>query len=458
MSDAISREELYQQSVEEDVRTGTKTLALLAALLFPLFSFLDYFTQREHFVDLSIIRFSTTFFFLCVYLIFWRGLGLKNPIRTGTIITIIAGLSITLMCMVLDGAESPYYAGVNLVMLAGVLILPANAWQMARVVFFIVAIYILGVMWVEGFDLEEPGAFINNLFFLISTAVIGVVAAHLMYRRRREAFLQSLEVKRSVDLLKSDLKGHESDIEGLAKQMVERKCEAQKALEIRDGFMSMASHELKTPLTALKLQLDIALMKISQSTSDPEKLQNNIKTAHHQIDNITRLVDEMLDVSRIESGKFVIEKQAMELNELMMSVLDRYYAEAISTGKLTFCLSEDKLNGIWDAFKIEQVILNLVNNGFRYGGGSVVSIETKSSEGNALIIVQDKGPGITKEDQLKIFGKFEKGHSTGSQRGLGLGLFITKEIIDAHQGGITLESNPGEGALFTVSLPLSEPR
>jgi signal transduction histidine kinase len=270
---------------------------------------------------------------------------------------------------------------------------------------------------------------------------------------RRKAFYQNLEISRSIEVLKNDLESKNVDagIVGLAQEMVEKKGEVQNALMIRDGFISMASHELRTPLTSMKLQMDLVKMKLINSQYSQEEVLKHHTNAYRQINSIVHLVDEMLDVSRIQSGKFVIEKEYFDLNELVKEIIERNYSSHSSKIKLS--LENVPLKGNWDPFKIEQVIVNLINNAFRYGGEGMVSVATQKRGSMATLTVSDKGPGIPPGDLQKIFEKFERGKDTKSG-GLGLGLFISKEIAENHGGSLTVQSKEGEGASFTLQLPL----
>lgn len=448
-----SKEELYLQSVEDETRNGTRVLAALAAVLFPLFSILDYLSQRDHYGVLSLIRFSTTFFYIGAYFYFRSGRGLKRPIVSVNLILAIASLSITIMCMVLKGVSSRYYAGVNLVVLAGVLILPVSPKEMFKTVLMILGIYIVGVVSTEDQFQEEVGVFINNLFFLVATGVIGVVASYFKYGIRKESFFRSLEIQRSIEVLRKELHRPKEDIEGLAHQIVEKKEEVQSALEIRDRFISMASHELRTPLTSMKLQMDLAIMKIGQPAHTDEDVKKHIGNAYRQIVNIAHLVDEMLDVSRIQSGKFILNREAVELNDLAKNIVERNYADHLKNGKIEFHSTDFPLIGSWDPYKVEQVIVNLVNNAFRYGGDKPVKVFTGKEEQMAFVTIRDEGRGISEEDQAKIFQKFERGNNARTG-GLGLGLYISQEIAAQHNGSLSLVSMPGEGASFTLKLPL----
>ena len=410
----LSKEELYQLSIEEDARTGVKTFVLLAVSLFPIFGVLDYLTQREHLEGLTLIRFMTTFILLIIHLFFRQGKWLKKPFLIANIVVGLSALSITVMCMVLEGAESPYYGGVNLVVLAGVLVLPSNARSMIKTVSIIIGIYVVGVLSAEMNGFENVAMFINNMAFLLATGIIGVSAAHMKDKMRREKYFQ------------------------------------QNALEMRDSFISMASHELRTPITSMQLQMDLGLLKLGKSPE--EEVRKHIGIAYRHIQNMKRLIDEMLDVSRIQSGKFIIEKQEADLNQIVTGIYTRYFGVEVASGTLAVNISQEQIHGYWDEYKLEQVVLNLISNAMKYGGKKNISLETRSDEHSAMIIVSDSGPGIHPEDQSVVFEKFERAKSTHGG-GLGLGLYICKEIVEAHGGKIVLISESGMGATFQVILP-----
>lgn len=423
MSSELNKEELFAQAIEEEVRSSVKILVSLGTVLFPLFSVLDFLTHREHYEILSLNRFSTTFIFLGFYFFLRTGNGLRRPALTLNLILSIAALSITLMCVSLKGSASPYYAGVNLVVLAAVVLFPVRASQMARTVMLVIAIYFFGILFTENFRPDLP-SFINNLAFLLATGVIGVSAAHYTYKLKREAFFKTLEVRRSAQ-----------------------------ALNLRDGFISMASHELRTPLTSMKLQLDVAMLKMKDGETKRDEIQQSLIAAYRQIGNMSRLIDEMLDVSRIQSGKFIIDRIPCELNQIVLDTLARTYPRELGSSTILLRNHQGPLSGSWDPFKIEQVILNLVNNSLKYGEGSELLVETGRDDEFAFVRVSDHGPGILPEDQARIFERFERGSSVAG--GLGLGLFICKEIAESHGGRIILSSIPGETTSFTVYLPVT---
>jgi signal transduction histidine kinase len=226
-------------------------------------------------------------------------------------------------------------------------------------------------------------------------------------------------------------------------------------LDNRNEFLSIASHELKTPLTALKLQIEMAKKVIDREGAEslqPQKIKKIIERTHQDILRITRLVDDMLDVSRIENEKFNIHLEYFHLEEFIEAFLDR-----ISTLK-HFHLIEVNINAPvmvrWDRFRIEQVILNLITNAIRYGNSSPIKLTISSGGGFAYIEVKDEGRGISLDRQKKIFERFERGSEDKAVDGLGLGLYISREIMKHHHGEILLESALGKGSTFLLKLPV----
>lgn len=221
------------------------------------------------------------------------------------------------------------------------------------------------------------------------------------------------------------------------------------SLAQRNEFICTASHELKTPLAALMLQMEMA--KRAPSIT-PEKMSRIIDNTHKDVLRLKRLVDDMLDVSRIVSGKLSMEFETFQLDEFMQELIERLSPAFNQPGKIKLLLNAPvQVN--WDRFRIEQVVSNLLTNAFRYGEGGSVEIETKCDGENVTLVVRDFGIGIAQENLSKIFDLFERGPHPTETTGLGLGLFICQEIINLHQGKIKVQSSPGLGSTFTVDIP-----
>jgi signal transduction histidine kinase len=220
--------------------------------------------------------------------------------------------------------------------------------------------------------------------------------------------------------------------------------------------MSIASHELKTPLTSLKLQIQIRKRELKKGDFRrfaPELLPKLISEDDKQINRLVRLVDDMLDISRIETGKLSLFAEEFDLSEMVRDTLSRFSGQIEARGsQITYNPSTEVL-GRWDRFRMEQVFINLLTNALKYGEGKPIRIDVISKEGRAQISVSDQGIGIEKKDQDRIFGQFERAVSANSISGLGVGLYISKRIVEAHGGQIRVESELGKGSTFTADLP-----
>lgn len=233
--------------------------------------------------------------------------------------------------------------------------------------------------------------------------------------------------------------------------------EAKENIIARDEFISIASHELKTPLTPLKLQLQLVHKQIEKGNLDalnPEKIKKHIETADNQINRISKLIEDLLDVSKITLGKLILHTEQLKLNEVIQEVVASYgHQLKNSLEKVELSLAEDlEIKG--DKIRIEQVLINLLTNAVKYAPGKAVKVSTYKKGNVARIVVTDQGPGIAKENQVRIFNRFERIRDRDNVGGLGLGLYISAKIVEAHHGKIWVESDLGTGASFIIELPL----
>ncbi len=225
--------------------------------------------------------------------------------------------------------------------------------------------------------------------------------------------------------------------------------EAQEAVRIRDEFLAIASHELRTPLTPLKLQLG-RLLRQTTDASTHEKLV----LADGQVDRLTRLITQLLDVSRIASGRLVLDPEPVDLAEVVRREAEHASMEARKKGSELRIHANAPVVGVWDAARLEQVVANLLSNAIKYGDGKPVDVDVSTREGVAYLDVRDHGIGIPTEHQTRIFERYERAVSARHFGGFGLGLWIVRQIVEASSGSIRVESVDGEGSRFIVGLPL----
>lgn len=232
--------------------------------------------------------------------------------------------------------------------------------------------------------------------------------------------------------------------------------ELQKAVNIRDEFLSIASHELKTPLTSLKLQIQLRKRYIEKgelARFTPEKIQTMTDDDESQLNHLVRLVDDMLDISRLRTGKFNLQPEKFNLTLMLNEVLNRFTPQLHETGTEISLETPDSVVGNWDRFRLEQVVTNLLTNAMKYGNNKPILIKVIDEDQRVKLIVQDQGRGIAEADTERIFEQFERAIAYHEVSGLGLGLYITRQIVLAHKGSIHVKSEVGQGTSFTVTLP-----
>jgi len=267
-----------------------------------------------------------------------------------------------------------------------------------------------------------------------------------LYRQRKAMKLQveALEQsRREQELLLSKLQQTQNELEH--------------AVRMRDDFMSIVSHEVRTPLNGLILETQLRKLHLAKGNSaafSMDKMQAMVERDERQIQSLIRLIEDMLDVSRIRTGKLSIRTSAFDLAELVGNLLESFSAQIAAAESSVTYTAEEPVIGVWDEFRIEQVIANLLTNALRYGARKPIEVRVYAVAGQARVEVRDQGIGISPENQRRIFQQFERVAANHAIHGLGLGLFISEQIVAAHGGEIVVESEEGNGSMFKVCLPV----
>lgn len=238
--------------------------------------------------------------------------------------------------------------------------------------------------------------------------------------------------------------------------------EAREAVLAREEFLSIASHELKTPLTSLQLAIQ-SVERLLRPAVTAESVagadlfvRQAIETAGRQTRRLIQLVHALLDVSRIHTGQLVLSLEGMDLSALVREASDRLRAD-LESARCAIELDLEPAWGRWDRSRIDQVVTNLLSNAIKFGARKPISVTVRKLEGVVRLTVQDRGIGLAESERDRIFRRFERAVSQRHYGGLGLGLYIVHRIVKAHGGKVYVDSQPGQGAIFSVELPPAGP-
>lgn len=358
-------------------------------------------------------------------------------------------IAVVIPFLVLGILELPFFSfarsSMTLLFLAGVILSAANGGYRAGIITTFLASFFISFFFTFPYGV---GAFLSIpdaskfILFVIEGAFLSVV-------------IDIVGKSTEIGIYKTKLKEHRLKIEDLEKENTSLRDE----IRSRDEFLSIASHELKTPLTSMLLQTQHALHSIknvSMANFSIESLLKMLETVENQTKRLSRMINDLLNVSLITTGNLNLEREEVHLNTLVGDVIEEFADRIKRDNILVTFHEEDVIEGSWDKLRMEQAVTNLLSNAIRYGLGKPIEITIKKYYSNARIQVADEGIGISKSTQKKIFDLFERGVPQESFKGLGVGLFITKQIVDAHGGTLSVESKEGHGSTFTIDIPLED--
>jgi signal transduction histidine kinase/PAS domain-containing protein len=236
-----------------------------------------------------------------------------------------------------------------------------------------------------------------------------------------------------------------------------RSVELEKALRARDDLLSICSHELRTPVTSMRLQAQLAKRNVARGNLQalaPDRVMKMVDQSDRQLSRLMRLIEEMLDFSRLRSGHlFHLSRAVFDLKDLVFELQEQFKNELESAGCKLAVEVDAPVEGSWDRLRIEQVVVNLLTNAIKYGSSKPIVLSLSQSGEDAVIQVRDQGIGVAVEDMKRIFEPYERAVNYTSISGLGLGLYISRRIVEAHGGTLRVTSELGRGSVFTAVLP-----
>ena len=240
-------------------------------------------------------------------------------------------------------------------------------------------------------------------------------------------------------------------------RLKQTEAQLQEAVRLRDEFLTVASHELKTPLTPLQIKLQ-GLAREARGEAPGgrlrERVLSTVENASGQIRKLTVLINDLLDVTQLTGETLSLERDVVDLSAIIREVVEQFRTPCSHAGCDIIVNAPEPVVGWWDRHRLEQVARGLLSNAIKYGPGRPVVLQVERVGDRARFTIRDEGIGIAPENLSRIFEKFGRAVSTRNYGGLGLGLFISRRIVEAHQGTILAESHQGQGATFTVELPL----
>lgn len=421
----------YQSAMRDNQIRFAMVGGVLALVLLPAGVSLDYFIYPQHLRQFLFIRLACDGFIALACLFYYRPVG-RAYFRSLTFTWIFSiQVALCLMIYLTDGAASPYYAGLNLVILATGVVLPLSV---AEILGFSAATLLLYAVTcvVHGAMLANIAHFFNNIYFIVLTTIISATAGFFHERQRFSEFRFSYELGfRNKELAELD--------------------------RLKSQFFANISHELRTPLTLILAPLE-DLLSGSERLSD--RIAGALGIARNNALRLLKLVNDLLDVIRLEEGYSELAREPVNIISLLRGVVESmsHLAEARDVN-LSHRLPPDTYMVLGDETALEKIFFNLLSNAFKFTApkGRII-VSTGLADGEIVVRVADTGVGIQAKDLPFVFDRFRQADESSTRRraGTGLGLALVKEFTEAHGGHVEASSKVGSGTTISVYLPISD--
>lgn len=436
--------EAYRAYEERERISNTKVGCALVVSLMPAGSLLDFFVYRDELWPFFIIRLLCSACAGLIWFFLFTDLARKSGKWLGIVVPLLPVVFIAGMIAYKEGFGSPYYAGLNLVLLAIGAVLHWTLLESIVSVFAVLLIYIIAgwanVAYFHG-SYPPPGTLVNNFYFISLMDIIVVVGTYFQNRLRFREFALRFELdKNQKALAESNQKLLELD-------------------QIKGRFFANISHELRTPLTLLLSPLETMIHgRDRQIDADSRNL---MAIMHGNGMRLLKLINDLLDLVRLESGRMEVRREALEMGAYINGLIGaaRQMAEAKGL-RLEIGVEPDLGPVLADRDKLEKMILNLVFNALKFTPASgVVALRVERIDGQLVISVRDTGVGISAKNLPFVFDRFWQADNSSNRKyqGVGIGLSLVKELTEIQNGTVSVESQEGKGTTFTIRLPLLRP-
>ncbi|MDB6016198.1 MAG: Integral rane sensor hybrid histidine kinase [Pedosphaera sp.] len=420
---------------ERERIANTKVGCALVVTLMPAGSLLDYFVYPDKLWPFFIIRLLCSASAAVIWFFLYSELGRKSSKWLGVVVPLLPVVFIAGMIMVKDGFASPYYAGLNLVLLAIGAVLHWTLMESIVAVTLVLFIYILAG--VAHGPLPPSGILFNNFYFISLMDIIVVVGTYFQSRQRYREFALRFELDKNRSMLKeSNEKLMELD-------------------QIKNRFFANISHELRTPLTLLLSPLETMLH--GKDGQFDAKSRNLFSIMHANGMRLLKLINDLLDLVRLESGRMEVKREPLEMSAFVKGLVGAAQQMADTKGLTLETSVEPGLGPVLvDRDKLEKTVLNLVFNALKFTPkGGVVALAVVKTDAQLILTVRDTGVGIAAKNLPFVFDRFWQADNSSKRKyqGVGIGLSLVKELTEVQEGTVSVASEEGKGTNFTVRLP-----
>ena len=416
--------------------SNTKVGCALVVTLMPAGSLLDYFVYPDEIWPFLVIRLLCAACAAVIWLYLLTEMGRKGGQGLGVVVPLLPVVFIAGMIVVKDGFASPYYAGLNLVLLAVGAVLHWTLIESIIAVVLVLLIYMTAGLLHHG-NYPASNVLFNNFYFISLMDIIVVVGTYFQSRQRYREFSLRYELDKSRSLLAdSNEKLKELD-------------------QIKNRFFANISHELRTPLTLLLSPLETMIHSRTQQFDGPTR--NLLSIMHANGMRLLKLINDLLDLVRLESGRMEVKREALEMSAFVRGLVNAAQQMADAKGLKLVMLVQPSLGALLvDRDKLEKTVLNLLFNALKFtptGGSVTLSVEKR--EAQLVLVVEDTGVGISAKNLPFVFDRFWQADNSSKRKyqGVGIGLSLVKELTEIQEGKVSVVSEEGKGTAFTVSLP-----